>query len=426
MRWISVAVVVALISCGGGGGGGGGDPAPECSVSGKNQFVYEVMKDSYLWYDSVPDVDYTVYSSPDQLLDVLRYPLDHWSYIESKAAFDQYYEEGRYLGMGFSLKFDASQNLWVAFVFEDSPAAVFGFERTDQIISINDRPVSEFHDMTAVWNELYRYTSADILKRADDHTVQTITIAYDNVNIDTVLHKEIFTVGTTNVGYLVFESFIEQSSSELDTVFAEFKAANIEELILDLRYNGGGRMSVAQHLAGLIGGSVTEHGVFQEYRHNENYSDYDDTLLFTNPPNSLGLDVVYVLSTGDTCSASESIINGLNPFIDVILIGDTTCGKPVGMYVKEICDMVLLPIQFRNLNAHGTTDYFDGFSPIHSVDDDLRNAFGDPDEDMLEMALYHIEHGGFPPVITHATPFRKSDVRRKNELHGLRREIGAF
>ncbi len=398
----------------------------DCSISEQNSIVYDILKDSYLWYEHVPDVDPATYSSPSQLLEELKYSFrDKWSHISTKKEYNQYYEEGRYQGMGFSAAFDNSGRLWIEFVFKDSPADKKGIKRSDEILKINDRAVSLFADLNAVWDEIYRYETADIELR----TASIPDLHYDWVTINTVLHSEIILEITGKaVGYLVFTGFIEPSVNELDTVFSHFKDENVNELILDLRYNGGGRLSVAKHLAGLISGSDTNDQVFVQILHNNKYSRYNDAMYFTSqsPANALGLERVFIISTENTCSASEIMINSLEPYMEVFVIGDATCGKPVGMYPHEFCDSVLLPIEFKTANALGNTDYFNGLQPDCGSIDDLTHDFGDLEEDSLKTALNYIENGPCTGQTGAARIMKSKKLQQMNQRKGLRREIRAF
>lgn len=426
-RIVLVLMLMSLISCGGSGGGSGDDDAnAECSQNGKNEFVYELLTDTYLWYDQVGlNIDPTLFPSPETLLESVRPPIDKWSYIQTAEDFYEYYEEGRYPGMGLAVAFDQNQRLWVRFVYEGSPADLAGLKRSDEIIYINNRPASSLADLNAIWDEVYRLETASIQTRSLG-VLKNVTLEWRWVTINTVLHREVIEVGDRQVGYLVFKTFIETAEAELDDAFAYFKQQHIDDLVLDLRYNGGGRGSITQHLASLIMGEDATGEVFRKKIHNDKYSQYDDAMLFTAPTHALGLDRLFVISTDDTCSASELIINGLRPYIEVIQVGGTTCGKPVGMYAHDFCDLVMVPVEFKSANALDETDYFGGLVPTCPALDDLSHQFGDPEEDSLKTAIYYIANESCPAPTNTTRAMLAQEPQPMNDLSGWRRELGAF
>ncbi len=206
--------------------------------------------------------------------------------------------------------------------------------------------------------------------------------------------------------------------------FENFKDEGITELVLDMRYNGGGYLDIARMLASMIAGSEAIDKTFSELKFNDKYPDQnpitgrelspsrftssapgiDSSLRGTALP-LLGLDRVVVISGSGTCSASEAVINGLRGVgVDVVLIGDTTCGKPYGFYGIDNCGTTYFTIQFKGVNATGFGDYTDGFSPPAAenpgvelpgcaVADDLRNPLGDANEERLSTALNYIATG---------------------------------
>lgn len=398
-----------------------------CPVSQENRIIYEIMQDSYLWYNQLPNVNPDCYGSPDALLEDLKYTLDKWSYIITYEEYNSYYEEGQFPGMGFSAAFDNNNHVWVEYVYEGSPAADAGIQRTDEILQINGINVSAFSDLYALWAEIYRYDSAYINIKHSDGSTAPLTLHWDWVDIKTVLHAEVIPVAGKNVGYMVFNSFIEPSYDELDQLFST-TFQGIDELILDLRYNGGGRLDVAGYLASLIYRPATDDEIFVQIMFNDKYDAYNDAFPFTVEDDSLGLSRVFVITTENTCSASEVVINSLEPFdnIDVIVIGRPTCGKPVGMTAHQISDIVLLPIEFKTANADGTTDYFDGLQPDCEAEDDLTMALGDVREDSLATAIDYIENGSCTPIDAAARTTLSTDSQQKNERHGLWKEIRVF
>ncbi len=232
----------------------------------------------------------------------------------------------------------------------------------------------------------------------------------------------------------MFQSFIENSEEELNIAFKEFNDEGIDELILDLRYNGGGRLDIANHLASLITGNENKDEIFSKFQHNNKYSQLDSEKVYklSSPLNRLvGMSRIFVITSEDTASASEAVINSLKPYFnnDVILIGTATHGKPVGMYSFKFYDLVLAPISFKVNNANGEGGYFDGIQPDCISEDDLSQVFGNEEEGSLEAALYYIEKGECPTVPAASAVRRRSVINKDenfNGLKGFRREIGAY
>ncbi len=220
------------------------------------------------------------------------------------------------------------------------------------------------------------------------------------MTIPTVSLTSVFEVEGRKVGYLFFRNFVRPSVAALDEAFAALREAGVRELVLDLRYNGGGLVDVAVHLASLIGGSPLRDQVFAESRHNDRNVRRNETLRFTNPAGALALDRLVVIATPDTASASELVINSLRPFMPVVVVGDRTYGKPVGQYGLPFCDKVLAPVAFSMVNADGRGDYFDGLAADCVAGDDLDHDLGAPEEASLAEALRFIATGTCSAPVT--------------------------
>jgi len=434
-----ILLSVALLSCGGGGGGGdnsgsssSNDSYPpwdipygptDCSLEGQKEFVYRVMKDVYYWYDKVPDnVDLGKFSSLEELLDYLKYSkLDKWSWVAKRPPYD-YLEEGKYIGVGLKLKYDREGNVRVALVYKDSPAERAGLERGDTILEINGKTIEEIEKnnlWSEIWGENEEGVEVSLKVRKLSGEIKDVKMVKGVVTVQPVYLTRVFDLGDKRVGYLVFLNFISPAYEPLKDAFREFKEAGVDELILDLRYNSGGYVNIADELASLISG-LPKDKLFVSIVHNDKYSEYNWAYYFVEYEESLSLPRVIVLTTSTTCSASESVINGLKPYIDVVTIGTTTCGKPVGMYIYSFCDKVMEPITFEVVNVNGEGGYFDGIPPKCVAYDDLDSKLGDENEGMLKAALSYLEDG------TCLSSQKGRAVEKTIPLKGLRWEIGAF
>jgi carboxyl-terminal processing protease len=407
----------------------------DCSVSGQNEFVYRLMKDTYLWYNHVPDTDLSLFDSPEALLSDIRYSdLDRWSYISDMDEYYAYYEEGKYIGLGFSLLYDSESGARIMFVYNDSPAHNSGLARGDRLVEINGMTIEEVEaedTWDTVFGEDIEGVQVTLLIEKPDESRQELLLVKETVEINTVLHHDVLEIGNKKIGYIVFTRFLMTSLEELTPVFTRFKNEGVDELILDLRYNGGGRVVVAKYLADLIAGENADDMIFQKYIHNDKYRDWDDVITFSRYPVSLNLSRLIVIATNKTASASEMLVNGLKPFLDVVVVGGATTGKPVGMYGHDFCDKHISPIEFKVANANDESDYFSGINPACVSDDDFERQLGDIEEDALKEALYYIAMDECSEGSRFAEAKKQFSERKEKRLkavirHGLKGEIGAF
>jgi carboxyl-terminal processing protease len=409
-------------------------PDPECSVEKQNEFVYKVMKEeSYLWYDKIPETDYKRYASPEELFEALRYKdRDRWSYITSKEAYYTYIISDTYAGLGFEAKFDENDDYRISFVYKESPADKADLHRNDRILEINGKTVREIED-NDLWGNISGPDEDGILVelRIQDSGgfAKKVRLEKGQVKIQPILYQNIYEIvkdeKILKVGYVVFNEFSATSQTALDAVFSYFKWQDIDELILDMRYNGGGIVSVAEYIASLIAGDRFEGEIFAKYLYNDNYKDWNSAGYFTASENNNALDLnrVIFITTDLTASASELLINGLKPFIEVVSVGDTTHGKPVGYsFAWDFCDIHLGLIDFGSVNIYDEGGYFDGIQPTCYADDDLTRSLGDPAEVSLRSALEYLRTG----YCDTSSPTAGSGRNKGVEFEGLRREIGAF
>jgi hypothetical protein len=400
----------------------------DCPVLTKNMNIYSIMKTFYYWYDLVPDVDYSNYSTPDALLQDLKYtPIDRWSFVGRKDELTSYFDEGKYMGLGFSVKYDPEDNLRIAYVYRDSPAGRAGLGRGDRILSINGYTIEEIESAN-LWEQTLGNNTpgAEFQLQVDikNGSFRTITLQNGWVFINPVLHFEVINWQNMKVGYLVFNDFLDSARYDLDDVFSHFSTQAVDEVVIDLRYNTGGSGETARHLASLIGGGNVSGKVFAEYIHNDQFSEENTTEKFSNPFNAIDMERAIFLTTQMSCSASELVINSLKPFIDVIVIGGDTCGKPYGMYGYEICDLIFMPVEYNVVNSEGDGDYINGLKPDCYVTDNVFQSFGDIYESLLSNALFYLSNGYCESRTIRSMPGLLNGKHIRPS--GLRREIGAF
>ncbi len=422
---LGMAAALALSACGGGGGDGGEPPIEQplsCSVADQNTWLRSYMNDWYFWYGASPRPDPAGYASVQSYFDALLYqgtlagfPKDRWSYMESTAEHQQFYGEGKTLGYGLfvaglEVAGHPEQPLRVRYLEPQSPAAYAGLRRGDQILSVNGRPASELvaaNDFTVLTpHAAGEQITLQLRTPGGDRTAILSAAVYSLVP---VFNASVVDDGSgRRTGYLVLKDFIGQAEPALESAFATFKAAQVDDLVIDLRYNGGGLVSTANTLASYVGGPPVEGQVFSTLLYNDKQQLRNQSFRFASLASALGVGRVYVLAGQRTCSASELVINGLRPYMDVVLIGDTTCGKPVGFLPISQCGTTYNVVNFESVNARNEGRYFDGLAPgiysradgLHhagcAVADDLDHALGAPDEALLATARYHAVYGACP------------------------------
>jgi C-terminal peptidase prc len=370
-----------------------------CSVTSQNTYVRDVMLDLYLWYREIPNVNPASYASPEAYLDAVRYrPLDtSFSYITSAAASNAFYSDSQYIGYGIST-FTSSSEMRILQVFADSPASEAGMARGDRVVEINGRSVESLIASGEIGNAFGASdigVTSDVVFQSKTGTERTAHLVKRAVTIPTVSVTKVFNVDGRRVGYLFFRNFVRPSYAALDEAFATLREAGVSELILDLRYNGGGLVDVGVHLASLIGGALTGGQPFATYAHNDRNTFRNETLRFeTLDPAPLSLSRLFAITTRSSASASELVINSLRPFVPVVIVGDATYGKPVGQYVVDFCDKVLAPVSFSLRNANGEGDYFGGLPATCAAADDIERELGDAEEASLAEAIHYIRHDG--------------------------------
>ncbi|MEO0400189.1 MAG: S41 family peptidase [Pseudomonadota bacterium] len=261
-----------------------------------------------------------------------------------------------------------------------------------------------------------------VVQNPGSASTRTITLTAADIATQSVNRFGVINTGTGDVGYLLINT-LSPFSSEADIVdaFTNLQSSGVSDLILDLRYNGGGLLDIASQISYMVAGASATNGrVFEAFRFNDDAGNlnpatgeantpdpfYDTTLGFSltagTPLPSLNLSRVFILTTEETCSGSESIINALRGInIEVILIGRPTCGKPFGFFPEDNCGETYFTIQFQGVNDQGFGDYADGFIAANSnatngvrvtgcaVADDLDNELGDSSEALLAAALQY-------------------------------------
>jgi C-terminal processing protease CtpA/Prc len=391
-----------------------------------NGFIKEVMTDLYLWYDKLPDIDIKYETNSMDYFHKLLYSEDKWSYItDDISAFEQSLQ-GVEKAYGYSLAFGSFVNATgaptgnyfgiVEFVYPNTPASKAGFTRGDIIIKLDGGNITKDNYKNLLSGTSVSVTKG-ILTNEGIATGTTVTLVAEELHLDPVLMYKIIERDGHKIGYLVYLQYIPSyNSSSLYLAFQYFKENQISDLILDLRYNPGGYTSAAQYLTSSIAplNTVDNKSTLVSYQWNDKYQAYwiskdrqDQLGVKFDPsvPVKLGLSKVHVLTGRGTASASELTICGLEPYMDVIIVGDTTYGKytasitikPEDWYENEsdyagFKNWGMQPIIMRYANSLGVTNFKNGFEPDFRVIDALLPAYplGDLTEPLLKKAVENI------------------------------------
>lgn len=382
------------------------------------------MKELYYWYSSVPSTDPLRFNSPEEYLDAVRYrPLDHsFSYITSREANEAFFNDSQFVGLGFTTTFSAGQ-MHLLQVFEGSPAAEAGFARGNRILEINGRTVEDLSargQLDDAFGPNRAGFEVEVVFAARNGETKRARMTKRAVTIPTVSYTRIVEVDGRRVGYVFFRNFVRPSFAALDEAFAVLKEGKVTELVLDLRYNGGGLVDVAVHLASLISGPVTNGQVLARYVHNDRYRSWDEDIRFESTDKGLNLSRLFVVTTRSSASASELLVNALRPYLPVVVVGDRTYGKPVGQYTVPFCDKIIAPVSFSIRNSANTGDYFEGIAPDCTAGDDITHDLGDPMEASLAEAITFLRTGACTPREPGAQPLRvRDDAWRPTGWHAL-------
>lgn len=406
---------------------GGEDNTPD-RLGVYKRYALDLMKDIYYWYKDVPnDVNPRSFNTVEGYFDALLSPIDHWSWMMTGEEFTSS-ETGivKSYGASFGQAVDYYNDYRVRarYVHPNSPLANNGVKRGDIITHINGVPVEAMLQdngrafFMALANDSNNFTFKDYSGTSFSFEASAEIIHTRSQLKTEVFGPDDFSGLDHTVGYFHYLSFKHGMLSDIDEAMALFKSSNIKELILDMRYNGGGDGEATQLLANYIAPPSANGKIIAKREHNDRYRSMDNsagsTTKVVRNVNSLELERLYILTSVETASASEVILNGFQPLMDVIQIGGTTYGKPNGMYVlaypegslsndRITPDYIFLPICFFTVNSEGKGNYVNGIEPDHMRPDDLYHDFG-IEEDWVNAALTHIVTSNFPALPPKTVP----------------------
>jgi len=400
------------------------------------------IDDTYLWYNEVDDKDPAPFTVAEYFNELKTTaitnsgkPKDEFHFSMSTQEWEQLTQSGASLGYGFNIHLEQGSNIdrkvTVTYTDPNTPASEANISRGSIIVAVDGVNIANASSQA----EIDTLNAGLFPSETDKETVFTIqAIGAEeateiNLTAETIIStpvQNVKTIATDNgkVGYLQFNSHIATAEKGLFDAITELESANVTDLVVDLRYNGGGLLAMASQLGYMIAGDQTANKVFEKLTFNDKHQEtdpvtgnalqpapfYNQTLGFNSgllaegrSLPSLNLNRVFVLTTDNTCSASESFMNGLRGInVEVVQIGGKTCGKPYGFYPTPNCGTTYFAVQFKGENEQGFGEYADGFIPSEFpsletevqgcvVNDDFTHALGDNDEALLSAALTYSE-----------------------------------
>lgn len=401
---------------------------PEIEIE---EFVYNGLNEFYLYKKNVPELDDDYFQnssekvkflknaeSPEDLFEDLLASMDRFSFItdDYDSLEDRFDGISGATGIKFGIgRISGTNNVFgiIRYILPGTSAEEAGLQRGNVFTEIDGQKLtlnnfSDLIDKTSFTINVGEVENGQIILSDEE-----VTLTDDSYTENPVFISKVFELEGKKIAYLMYNSFIANFDTELNNAFADFKSAGVTDLILDLRYNGGGSVESAKDLSSMITGQF-EGKVFIREQWNEKYQNlyenqnpealinrFDDELRTGEKINSLNLNEVYILTSASSASASELMINGLDPYINVVQIGDQTVGKfqaSVTLYDSDDFNKegasdnhtyAMQPLVFKSLNSNGRTDYFNGLHPDIIYIENLNEfgVLGEEDEPLLELAL---------------------------------------
>lgn len=375
----------------------------------------QFTRDIYLWYEQIPATfDPQAHGDPENILTAIRAfsaepghttPVDRWSFAMKKTEWDnlsrgavQQSAPGEN-DLGMNVFFRAEGDLRVRHVEQESPAGKAGVRRGWRITKINGSTNITTSNATFIMNAVYESAGGTAFTfRKPDGSGIDITLNAASYTDHPVVLDSVYSVENKKAGCLVINSFLGDTAqiyNDLDRVFSRFSREGVNEVIMDLRYNGGGYVTVQEKLANYLINAAYNGQVMMSEKFNDKHSNYNNTTRFAKR-GSVNVNRIFFIVSDNTASASELLINNLKPYMDVRLVGPSkTHGKPVGYFPLPVGEWYVFPVSFRTVNKNGEGNYFTGLSLTNPARDGIDKDWGDRNETALAYILNGFSNSAF-------------------------------
>ena len=426
---------LALVACSGGGssptagsgggstgtGSGGGITSPpptttDCSLRARQTWAGQQLNEWYLFPETLPaNLDPAAYGSVQDYLDALTANARgqskdrFFTFITSIDEETAFIRSGQTAAFGIRIQTDTvNRRVLVVDAYEGAPALAAGLDRGARILAIGTSPATlqtvesliAANGSAGVSDALGPSTAgvARTLEIEDGNGRRTVTITKANFNIRPVSNRfgvQVLNDGGRRVGYLNLRTFIDTADPQLRDAFATFRAQGITDLIIDFRYNGGGLVDIADLMGDLLGDNRAAGDVFETTEYRPSKAQFNETRRFQRQPQSVAPARIAFITTSASASASELVINSMQPWLrdQLILVGSNTFGKPVGQIARDrsACDDRLRVVAFETKNADRQGGYYTGLASTVqrscAAQDEIARPMGDPQEASTRAAL---------------------------------------
>ncbi len=385
-------------------------------------------RDVYLWYNQIPaSFNGREYADPDTIMRAIhKYSIepgfttavDRWSFAIKQTEWNNV-SSGIAGDFGLSVFFLTDEDLRVKSVESQSPAGVAGIHRGWKVKKINGSVNITISNADFIVQNVFNSAQTTFTFTKPDGTDVDIALTASTYNEQPIYIDTVYNKNSSRIGYLVFNSFLgdtNEISNSLQNVFAHFVSESVTDVVVDLRYNGGGYVSLAEKLADYLAPLSAKGGLMMKQEYNDK-NDQFNSLTYFKKAGSLNLNRVFFIVSKGTASASELLINDLKPYMTVKLVGPQhTHGKPVGFFPIPVGEWYIFPVSFRTTNKNNEGSYFGGLPLDNEAPDGLDKDWGDTRETCLASVIKYITTGTFSVQHNGAEIFNKPEIMRSNVL----------
>ncbi|RYY85805.1 MAG: hypothetical protein EOO15_16095 [Chitinophagaceae bacterium] len=367
-----------------------------------------IAREVYLWNEQIPgSFNGNSFNDINSMMTSLRQystesgfagPVDRWSFAVPRSEWDNVSSGTSTGDFGLSVFFRSSSDLRVKHVERESPAGRAGVRRGWRVLRINGSDNISTSNTDFVVQNVFQSSNTTFTFVRPDNSQVTLNLAAAPYREHPIIKDTVLQEGGRKIGYFALNAFMGDSlevAVGIRNSFVRFAAAGINDLVVDLRYNGGGYVYMQEALANYIAPASANGGVMMKQQFNARMSAYNETTNF-HKAGAVNLPRVFFIVSKSTASASELLINNLRPYMETILVGPSaTHGKPVGFFPIPVQEWYVFPVSFKTVNRDGQGNYYNGISTQATVADGLDKDWGDPNEASLGAAIHYAVNGTF-------------------------------